>query len=68
MFRWRISLHNCTFPGKGENIWDHMLHEHPEFSADGSNGDVAADSYHKYLEDVAIAKDLNVGLYLSFSV
>ncbi|XP_049837160.1 myrosinase 1-like isoform X1 [Schistocerca gregaria] len=46
--------------GKGENIWDHMLHEHPEYGTNGDNGDVACDSYHKYQEDVQMLKALNV--------
>ncbi|XP_049939072.1 myrosinase 1-like [Schistocerca serialis cubense] len=49
--------------GKGENIWDHMLHEHPEYGTNGANGDVACDSYHKYQEDVQMLKALNVDVY-----
>ncbi|XP_047004240.1 myrosinase 1-like [Schistocerca americana] len=49
--------------GKGENIWDHMFHEHPEYGTNGDNGDVACDSYHKYKEDVQMLKALNVDVY-----
>ncbi|XP_049765561.1 myrosinase 1-like isoform X3 [Schistocerca cancellata] len=49
--------------GKGENIWDRMLHEHPEYSSNGDNGDVACDSYHKYQEDVQMLKALGVDVY-----
>jgi len=37
-----------------------LVHTRPELIKDGTNGDIACDSYHKYKEDVAFAKDLNV--------
>lgn len=37
-----------------------MVHTSPELIRDGTNGDIACDSYHKYKEDVALAKNLNV--------
>lgn len=40
-----------------------MTHERSELIADGSNGDVACDSYHKVEEDVALIKDLGVDFY-----
>ncbi|XP_021923731.1 lactase-phlorizin hydrolase-like isoform X2 [Zootermopsis nevadensis] len=46
--------------GKGESIWDRMTHQHPDFFF---NGDVAADSYHLYKEDVRALKELGVGVY-----
>ncbi|XP_049938861.1 myrosinase 1-like [Schistocerca serialis cubense] len=49
--------------GKGESIWDHMLHEHPEYGNNGDNGDVACDSYHKYADDVQALKDLGAKVY-----
>lgn len=47
-----------------------MTHEHPEGVVDGTNADVAADSYHKYKEDVAMLKNCNVNIlnYLPFTM
>ncbi|KAK5638882.1 hypothetical protein RI129_013177 [Pyrocoelia pectoralis] len=53
--------------GKGENIWDRMTHSQPERVVDGSNADIACDSYHKIDEDVALIK--NVGFqHYRFSI
>ncbi|KAJ8733385.1 hypothetical protein PYW08_001683 [Mythimna loreyi] len=49
--------------GKGESIWDTYLHKHPTFTYDHSNGDVAADSYHHYMEDIEMIKNLGVQAY-----
>ncbi|KAJ8733387.1 hypothetical protein PYW08_001685 [Mythimna loreyi] len=49
--------------GKGESMWDTFLHEHPTFTVDHSNGDVAADSYHHYMEDIELIKKLGVQSY-----
>jgi hypothetical protein len=54
--------------GKGENIWDYFTHTYPDRIANGENGDVACDSYHKYLEDVDLLKNLGANFYrFSFS-
>ncbi|KAF2904362.1 hypothetical protein ILUMI_01820 [Ignelater luminosus] len=49
--------------GKGESIWDHFTHKHPERVRDRSNADIACDSYHKIKEDVALLKELGVDFY-----
>ncbi|XP_018576585.1 myrosinase 1 [Anoplophora glabripennis] len=49
--------------GKGEQIWDTWIHNNPGIVADGSTGDVASDSYHKYKEDVACMKEVGVQYY-----
>ncbi|CAG9833414.1 unnamed protein product [Diabrotica balteata] len=49
--------------GKGENIWDKVVHRVPSPVIDNSTGDVACDSYHKFKEDVAMLKYLGVTHY-----
>lgn len=49
--------------GKGESIWDSFTHTYPEKIEDLTNGDIAADSYHKYEEDVELLKYLGVSVY-----
>lgn len=50
--------------GKGESIWDFWAHENNGANIkDGSNGDIACDSYHKYKEDIRILKNLGVHFY-----
>ncbi len=48
--------------GKGESIWDRFTHA-PGNVVDGSTGDVAADQYHRYPEDVALLRDLGFDAY-----
>ncbi|XP_038903805.1 cyanogenic beta-glucosidase-like isoform X2 [Benincasa hispida] len=49
--------------GKGPSIWDTFTHTHPEKIKDGHDGDVAADSYHRYKKDVAIMKQMGFNAY-----
>ncbi|KAG4967165.1 hypothetical protein JHK82_032881 [Glycine max] len=49
--------------GKGPSIWDTFTHKYPEKIKDGSNGDVADDSYHRYKEDIGIMKYMNLDAY-----
>ncbi|KAL2327683.1 hypothetical protein Fmac_021110 [Flemingia macrophylla] len=49
--------------GRGPSVWDTFTHERPENIEDGSNGDVAIDTYHRYKEDVEIMKDMNLDSY-----
>lgn len=49
--------------GKGPSIWDEFIHLHPEKIADHQNGDIAANSYKFYLEDVEAVKNLNVNTF-----
>eukprot|EP00268_Persea_americana_P061809 TRINITY_DN7860_c0_g1_i2.p1 TRINITY_DN7860_c0_g1~~TRINITY_DN7860_c0_g1_i2.p1 ORF type:complete len:525 (-),score=57.20 TRINITY_DN7860_c0_g1_i2:101-1675(-) len=49
--------------GRGPSVWDTFTHDHPEKIKDRSNGDVAADSYHRYKEDVQIIKEMGMDAY-----
>src|SRR5438046_5621056 len=42
--------------GRGLSIWDEFCAT-PGRIADGSNGDVACDSYHKWRQDIALLKE-----------
>lgn len=46
--------------GKGQSIWDTFTHKKPSPIKDGSTGDIAADSYHRYKEDVQLLKNTGV--------
>ncbi|KAG5866526.1 hypothetical protein JTB14_028396 [Gonioctena quinquepunctata] len=49
--------------GKGQNIFDYYTKTHPEKFDNGSNGDIACDSFNKLHEDVKILKNLGVDSY-----
>lgn len=48
--------------GKGESIWDRFSHTKGKISG-GDKGDVAADHYHRYREDVQMMKELGLDSY-----
>ena len=47
---------------KGASVWDTFSHI-PGKIADGQNGDIACDSYHRYEEDLDILKELGISHY-----
>lgn len=49
--------------GKGEQIWDRLTHEHPTWVADGTNGDIACDSYNQLSSDLDNLQWLGVDFY-----
>jgi beta-glucosidase len=52
--------------GKGASIWDDFCHV-PGVIADGSDGDIACDHYHRWAEDLDLIASLGVNAY-RFSV
>src|SRR5215469_16600299 len=52
--------------GKGESIWDRFSHTVGKVKG-ADTGDVACDSYHRYSEDIELARRLNLKSY-RFSV
>jgi beta-glucosidase len=48
--------------GKGESIWDRFAHR-PGTIKGHTNGDVACDSYHRYRDDVALLRRMNLTSY-----
>jgi beta-glucosidase len=48
--------------GKGESIWDRFTHTAGKIK-NGDTGDGACDSYHRWREDVALARAMNLNSY-----
>lgn len=48
--------------GRGESIWDRFSHT-PGKTANGETGDVAADHYHRWQDDIAIMRELGLEAY-----
>ena len=48
--------------GRGPSIWDTFSHT-PGTIKDGTNGDVATDSYARWREDIALLKSYDVNAY-----
>jgi beta-glucosidase len=48
--------------GKGESIWDRFSHT-PGKIKRGDTGDVACDSYHRWSEDIALMRAMNLNSY-----
>jgi beta-glucosidase len=48
--------------GRGLSIWDTYART-PGRVVNGENGDIAADHYHRYLEDVALMQELGLSAY-----
>jgi beta-glucosidase len=48
--------------GKGESIWDRFAHT-PGKIKNGDTGDVACDSYHRWRDDIALMKAMNLTSY-----
>lgn len=48
--------------GRAPSIWDTYTHEQPEMISDNSTGDNAAESYHRFDQDLVALKELKVQL------
>ncbi|KAK7601733.1 hypothetical protein V9T40_009174 [Parthenolecanium corni] len=51
---------------KGESIWDRFLHSQPSEIRDGTSiedVDISCDFYHKFRDDIKIAKDLGLNCF-----
>jgi beta-glucosidase len=52
--------------GKGESVWDRFVHT-PGKIRNSDTGDIACDSYHRWREDIALIRAMNLNSY-RFSV
>lgn len=51
--------------GKTPSIWDDFVHFHPHVVDDNSTGDVSADSYHNWKQDMLALKQVGVGKHFA---
>lgn len=49
--------------GKGESIWDTLVHDGTGKIAHSENADTAIDFYHHWREDVALMKEIGLNAY-----
>ncbi|XKL61923.1 hypothetical protein PGB90_001756 [Kerria lacca] len=49
--------------GRGESIWDQVIHTTPSKVKNNHNADIACDSYNLYKDDIKIIKDIGVTIY-----
>uniref|UniRef100_A0A7N2KL38 Beta-glucosidase n=1 Tax=Quercus lobata TaxID=97700 RepID=A0A7N2KL38_QUELO len=49
--------------GRGPSTWDTFAHRYTGKIANGSNGDIAIDQYHRYKGDVRIMKKMGLDAY-----
>lgn len=49
--------------GKLDSVWDEFTHRIHSPISDKSNGDIACDSYNRYLEDITLAKSIGAKLF-----
>jgi len=67
-FRWGVSTSSFQIEGggredgRGESIWDRFCSQ-PGRIRDGSSGEVACDHYHRWPQDLDMAKRLGVNAY-----
>jgi beta-glucosidase len=52
----------CSEDGKGSSIWDTFSHT-PGKIKTGETGDVACDHYHRFSEDLQLARQINIKAY-----
>lgn len=48
--------------GKSPSIWDDLMHQRPDLFAGNETSDIAADSYHRYEQDVEALLETGVSL------
>lgn len=67
-FRWGVATASYQIEGaahedgRGVSIWDTFA-KTPGKVANGDNGDVACDHYHRFVEDIAVMQELGVDAY-----